>query len=336
MRRRRALAFLGASLLAACSPRHRDGRLQIGLVTDAGGLGDHSFSDAANAGLQAAARTFGMRAVVLQSRSPADYQPNLMALANAGFAMIFSAGYDQAHDLSEVAGRFPRSHFAIINAAVDVPNITSITFRSEEASFLAGALAALQSTTKTIGFLGGIDIPIIQIYEAGFAAGARTVDPAVRVLVKYAGDFNDVAAGSELSGIMYATGADIVFAAAGKAGLGMIEQVRTRANAYGIGVDADQDGLAPGRILTSVQNRLDRSVYLLGAQAARRQPHPRVFSVGLLDGGVSLTDFRYTRGLIAPSTFARLALLREAIVTGRIRVPRTRAELAAFVPPRTP
>jgi basic membrane protein A len=316
--------------IVACAPVSNGGRVQIGFATDAGGLGDHSFSDSANAGLQQAVRRFGVRGVVLQARSAADYQPNLTTLADHRFDLIIAGGYDQADDLTEVAARFPDRRFAIIDSVVDAPNVTSMTFKSEEGSFLAGALAALQSKTKTIGFLGGIDVPLIRIFEVGYAAGAREVDPSVRVLVKYVGDFNDVSTGNELAGIMFNQGADIVYAAAGKAGLGAIQQVRNRPDAYAIGVDSDQDDLAPGKILTSVLKRVDRSVYLLSERTVHHRPLPRVFAVGLADGGVGLTTFRYTRRLIAPATFATLDRIRAAVIDGRLRVPKTREELASF------
>jgi basic membrane protein A len=129
---------------------------------------------------------------------------------------------------------------------------------------------------------------------------------------------------------MFNQGADIVYAAAGKAGLGAIQEVRGRSGAFVIGVDSDQDALAPGKILTSVLKRIDRSVYLLSAQTARRQPHPRQFSVGLADDGVGLTDFHYTRQFIAASTFAQLKRIRAAVIAGRLHVPKTRAELTTF------
>jgi basic membrane protein A len=316
--------------LNSCGMHEADHRTAVGLVTDAGGLGDHSFADLANDGMVDAAHQFGMRAVALQSRSAADYQPDLMALAANGFAEIVSVGSDQANDLIEVAARFPRTNFAILDTVVNAPNITSITFRSEEGSFLAGALAAMQSKTKTIGFLGGIDEPLIRVFEVGYTAGAQEVDPSIRVLVKYAGTFNDVAAGSELSGLMFNQGADIVYAAAGKTGLGAIQQARDRKGAFVIGVDSDQDSIAPGKILTSVLKRIDRSVYLLCAQTARHESHPRLFSLGLADGAVGLTNFRYTRRLIAPSTFARLERVRQAVIAGVIHVPSNRAELSTF------
>ena len=321
---------LACALLSACAPPEHEARVQIGLATDAGGLGDHSFADSANRGLQAAVQRFGVRGVVLQSRSAADYQPNLMTLANDRFDLIIAGGYDQANDLGEVAARFPDRHFAIIDAASDAPNVTSMTFKSEEGSFLAGALAAMQTKTKTIGFLGGIDVPIIRVFEVGYTAGAREIDPSVRVLVKYVGDFNDVASGNELSAIMFNQGADIVYAAAGKAGLGAIEQVRGRNDDYVIGVDSDQDGLAPGKILTSVLKRIDRSVFLLCEQTAYGRPHPRRFAVGLADDGVGLTTFRYTRRIIGATRIARLARIRSAVIAGTLHVPKTRAELATF------
>jgi basic membrane protein A len=325
------IVLLGVLSLAACAPHAPADTVQIGFATDAGGLGDHSFSDSANAGLQHAVRTLGVRGVVLQSRSAADYQPNLMTLANHKFDLVIAGGYDQANDLAEVAGRFPHEHFAIIDSVVDQPNVTSMTFKSEEGSFMAGALAAMQSKTKKIGFLGGIDVPLIRIFEVGYAAGAREVDPSVEVLVKYVGDFNDVASGNELAAIMFNQGADIIYAAAGKSGLGAIQQVRGRPGDYIIGVDSDQDALAPGKILTSVLKRVDQSVYLLCEKTVKHQPLPRVFAVGLADNGVGLTDFRYTRQLISAATIAHLARIRAAVIDGTLHVPKTRDELATFV-----
>ena len=317
--------------LTGCSAQHVDG-VEIGMVTDAGGLGDHSFDDSANAGLQLAARTFGVHAVVLQSRSPVDYQPNLMAFSEEGYSEIFSIGYDEAFDLREVAKRFPNRHYAIIDSVVNEPNITSITFKSEQGSFLAGALAAMMTKTKTIGFLGGMDIPIIRVFEAGYAAGAREIDPSVRVEEKYAGDFTNVAAGNELAAMLFNGGATIVYTAAGKVGLGSIEQVRERSGDFLIGVDSDQDGIAPGKILTSVLKRIDRSVYVVSALAAKHQPRPRRLSLGLAEGAVGLTDFRYTRRLIPSAALARLARLKAAVISGKIVVPRTPQELARFKP----
>jgi basic membrane protein A len=302
------------------------------MVADLGGLGDHSYNDSAWLGMQRARDRFGLRISILQSRTSGNYQPAMMVYAAGGFDEVFCIGYDEAYDLSEVAQRFPDGHFAIIDAQVDAPNVTSVLFRSHEASFLAGALAALVSRTRTIGFLGGVDVPIIRAFECGYRAGARQVDPAVDVLVKYVGDFDDVPSGAELSSLMYDGHADVVFAAAGRAGLGMMQQVRGRSGVYAIGVDADQDALVPGKVLTSVLKRIDVSVYRIAALAAAHRARPHVLSLGLREDGVGLTDFTYTRDVVTPPIAAQLARLRAAIVDGRIVVPTTREALAAFHP----
>jgi basic membrane protein A len=294
------------------------------------GLGDHSFSDSAAAGLHAAQVRFGVKGALLQTHAVTDYQPDLIALANGGSAEIFAIGYNMAADLAAVAPQFPRSHFTIIDAVVDRPNVTSVTFKAEEGSFLAGALAALTSKTKTIAFLGGIDEPVIRTFEAGYIAGARQADPTVRVLVKFVGSFEDVAAGKELAGVLYGQHADIIYAAAGSAGLGAIDEARSRAGAYVIGVDMDEDGLAPGKVLTSVLKRVDVGVERVCAIAVARRPRPARFRFGLKEGGVGLTDFRYTRGLIGARTIARVAALEAAVVRGAITVPHDLDGLARY------
>ena len=333
MQRRRFVSLIAPALLSNCAGDPAVERaIRIAMVSDLGGLGDHSYNDSAYAGLLDARERLGVRIAILQSRSAADYQPNLTLFASKGYDEIFSVGYDQAPDLLEVSQRFPQRRFAIIDSVVDAPNITSVTFKSAEGSFLAGALAAMVSTTKTIGFLGGIDIELIREFEVGFTAGAREVDPAVRVLVKYIGDFNDVATGNELAALLYEQGADIVYAAAGKAGLGAIQELRQRRNVYAIGVDSDQDGLVPGRILTSVMKRIDRSVFLLATLAAQHRPRPAHLALGVKEGAVGLTDFRYSRAVVTPPIRARLARITAAVASGRIAVPTTRAALATFTP----
>ncbi|HEX3550293.1 MAG TPA: BMP family ABC transporter substrate-binding protein, partial [Candidatus Elarobacter sp.] len=225
---------------------------------------------------------------------------------------------------------YPKRHFSIIDAVVDEPNVTSVTFKEEEGSFLAGALAAMTTKTKAIAFLGGIDIPLLRKFECGYAAGARQIDPSVRFSVKYIGSFDDVASGKELAGVLFDQGADIIYAAAGKGGLGAIDQVKTRPGAYVIGVDSDQDALVPGKILTSMVKHVDNGVFRVSQDAAARRPRPKHLTLGLKEGGVGLTDFAYTRSVVTPQKRAVLAKLRAAIIAGRIVVPSTREELASF------
>ncbi len=314
-----------------CARKHvAAGTVRIGMVTDVGGLGDRSFNDSANAGLVRAQHDLHVDTTVLQSHSAADYQVNLTVLANKEYDETFAIGFLMAKDVQEVAERYAQRHFSIIDAVVDDPNVTSVTFKEEEGSFLAGALAALTTKSKTIAFLGGIDIPLLRKFQYGFAAGAREIDPSVKVLAKYVGSFDDVASGKELAGVLFDQGADIVYVAAGKAGLGAIDQVKRRNDAYVIGVDSDQDAIAPGKILTSMIKRVDIGVFRVSAQAAAHKPRPAHLTLGLKEGGVGLTEFTYTKSVVTPPKIAVLAKLRALIIAGKIVAPSTREGFESF------
>src|SRR4030088_2821034 len=284
--RRAALIAAVVSMCAAGGARQQlaPGAVRIGMVTDVGGLGDRSFNDSAYAGLVRAKTDLHAETTVLQSRSAADYQINMTVLANKEYDEIFAIGFLMAKDVSEVAERYAKRHFAIIDAVVDQPNVTSVTFKEEEGSFLAGALAAMTTKTKTIAFLGGLDIPLLRKFEVGYAAGAREIDPSVKVLVKYVGSFEDGAAGKELAGVQFSEGGDIIYVAGGKAGVGAIDQVKQRSDAFVIGVVSDQDAIAPGKILTSMVKRVDIGVFRVSREAAARKPRAGRLTLGLKEG----------------------------------------------------
>ncbi|MGD0472489.1 MAG: BMP family ABC transporter substrate-binding protein [Candidatus Velthaea sp.] len=329
------VAAWGIALLAGCSHAKtiaEGGPARIGMVTDTGGLGDRSFNDSAYAGLVAAQKALHADISVLQSKSASDYQPNLTVLANKEYDLIFAIGFLMAKDLNETAARFPQRRFAIIDAVVDQPNVASVTFKEEDGSFLAGAAAAMVSKTHQIAFLGGIDIPLLRKFEAGFTAGAREIDPNIKVAVKYVGSFDDAAAGKELSGVLFDQGADIVFVAAGKAGIGAIDQVKTRPNDYIIGVDSDQDALAPGKVLTSMIKRVDVGVFRLAQETVAQKLPSGQLVLGLKENGVGLSSFAYTKNVMTPERIARIKRIRAAIIAGTIKPPATREELAQFKP----
>jgi basic membrane protein A len=331
-----AALLLTASLLALTGCWHhrgpRPGQLTLGMVTDVGGLGDRSFNDSAYRGLVRAHADLGAYVQVLQSRSAADYQPNLIALTNLHFGMIYAIGFLMSLDLEQVAKENPTQRYAIVDAVVDEPNVVSITFREQDGSFLAGALAAMVSKTHHIAFLGGQDIPLLRKFEAGYIAGAREIDPQIRVDVKYVGSFDDVAAGQELSNILFNGGADIIYAAAGKAGLGTIDAVKARNGDFVIGVDSNQDALAPGKILTSMVKKVDVAVFDVAKSLHSGRPMTGHVVFGLKDGAIGLTDFRYTKQYIGAAHLALLARVQKAIVEGRIVPPDTREALATFKP----
>lgn len=303
------------------------------MVTDVGGLGDKSFNDSAYHGLLQSQAQLDAFIKVLQSKSAADYQPNLTVLSEAGYDMIYAIGFLMGDDLQQVAQQFSDRQYAIIDDVVPAPNIVSVTFTEEDGSFLAGALAAMVSKNRHVAFIGGEDIPLIRKFEAGFIAGVREIDPSVKVDVKYAGSFEDVPAGKEIANILFNGGADIIYTAAGKVGLGAIDAVKAQSRGYYIiGVDNDQDALAPGKILTSMVKHVDIAVFHIARALQQHKPLRGHVVLGLREHGVSLTDFRYTRDAVPASAIARLNALEQRIVQGSIVVPQTREALATWKP----
>ncbi len=328
-----AAAFL---TLAGCG-RHnagaaRPGQLALGMVTDVGGLGDKSFNDSAHAGLMKAEQVLGAKTQVLQSRSASDYQPNLTALSEKHLDMIYAIGFLMNKDLDQISKQYSQQHYAIIDAVVDDPNVVSATFKEEDGSFLAGALAALVSKAHHIAFLGGQDIPLLRKFEVGYIAGAHQIDPATKVDVKWVGSFEDVAAGQELANVLFNGGADIVYAAAGKAGIGAIDAVKTRQNAFVIGVDSDQDSMAPGKILTSMVKHVDVAVFDIAQAIQQKKALKGHLIFGLKDNGVGLTDFKYTSAVIGRSNIERVDAIRQDIISGKISPPSTPQGLATWKP----
>jgi basic membrane protein A and related proteins len=335
-----ALAAAGCSKPAEYANSPNSGATpgpKIAMVTDVGGLGDKSFNDSAHRGLLQAQTTFNAQVTVLQSRSATDYEPNLATLAQQNNQLVFAVGFLMHDSLNAVAPRFKQTHFAIIDSVVDQPNVTSITFKEEESSFLAGALAALVSKKATVAFLGGIDLPLIEKFASGFQAGVLSANSNVKVLVKYTGSFDDVAAGKEYAGVLFDQGADVVYAAAGKCGIGAIDEVKTRpAGTYIIGVDSDQDALAPGKVLTSALKRVDNAVFKVAQSIALGKSPPRTLVLGLKEGGVDLTPMKYTKSDVPAAALAEVNKFKMMIVSGIIKVPSTPDELKAFKPPATP
>jgi basic membrane protein A len=307
--------------------------LKVAMVTDVGGLGDESFNDSANRGLLLAQHSLGAHVTVLQSRSVNDYEPNLATLAGQGYGLIFAIGFLMHDSLDDVAPRFPKTHFAIVDSVVDRPNVTSVTFKEEESSFLAGVIAGLVTKKNAVAFLGGIESPLIEKFQAGFAAGVRSVNPRATMLVKYTGSFDDVATGKEYASVLYDQGADIIYVAAGKCGLGAIDEAKARpAGDYIVGVDSDQDALAPGKVLTSALKHVDNVVLALAQDAAHGTIPGGTLVFGLKAGGVGLTPMRYTKQLLPRGALATEAAYEKLIISGKLVVPFTLAQSKAFVP----
>lgn len=296
---------------------------------DIGGRGDKSFNDAAYAGLERAQKELGVTFTTLETSEGSDREAQLRQLAAGDAKLVFGVGFLFTDDVKALAREFPDQKFACVDYTVTPnetlpPNLMALKFREEEGSFLVGALAGLLTQTGKVGFVGGMEIPLIRKFQAGFAAGVKAVNPRAQVLVKYAGNtgvaFKDPTKGKELALSEYQAGADIIFHASGSTGLGVFEAAR-ELRKLAIGVDSDQYDEAPGVILTSMVKRVDTAVFdtIRELQAGEWKGGVREF--GLADRGVTWVYDDRNKALIPDAVKARVDSLQAAIVAGTIRVP---------------
>jgi len=331
-----SILLFGCTQLAACSHAAAPLKADVGLVTVEPGSGYSGFVDQAAAGLQECRRQSGAGILMPSPTSASDYDGQLILLATENADTIVAVGFPMAADVERVARRFDKVHFVLIDAAVEGANVNSITFNVQEGAFLAGALAAMTTKTGRVAFLGGVEAPLLEASEAGFAAGVREVDPRVKVAVRYAGSFDDRDAGRRAADALFGDGADIIYTVAGVSGLGAIDAAKAHPGRFIIGSDADQDALAPGVVLTSVVKRIDRAALRACLETVAAKPEGGITQLGLADGGIELTDFRYTKRIVGDARIERLKRIEAAIAAGRIVPPQTRAALAAFSPAPLP
>ncbi len=305
------------------------------MVTDVGGLGDQSFNDSANAGLERAAEEFGVETEVLESGAPADYTNNLTQLADNGFTPVYAIGFLMTDALTDVAPQYPDTNFAIVDSVVEADNVASLTFREEEGSYLAGVLAGLMTQEdteytnpddKVVGFLGGQESDLIAKFEAGYTAGVESVCSDCEVLVQYAGStpdaFNDPARGKEISLQQIQQNADIIYHASGATGAGLFEAASEQ-DIFAIGVDSNQAELNPDApILTSMVKRVDNAVFQT-IEAARNGEFPggEVQTFGLEDDGVGLAPYGRFEDQVPQEVKDQVDEARQGIIDGEIEVP---------------
>lgn len=303
--------------------------LDVGIVFDLGGRGDKSFNDAAYAGLERARQELGITFTTLETGEGADREAQMRQLAAGGSQLVFGVGFLFSDDIYGLAREFPDVKFACVDYTVKEgqvlpPNLTALEFKENEGSFLVGALAALLTKTGRVGFVGGMEIPLIKKFEAGYRAGVRAADPKVEVLVKYAGTtgtaFKDPTKGKELALAEYNQGADIIFHASGSTGLGVFEAAREKGR-LAIGVDADQYAEAPGFILTSMIKRVDTAVFETIKAMQAGQWRGGVHEFGLGEDGVGWVYDDHNRALVPDAVKAKVDAFKAEIAAGRIVVP---------------
>ncbi len=292
--------------------------LRVAMVTDVGGLGDQSFNDAAYRGLLRAESEFNAEIAVIESSAMTDYVENLSSLAEQGYDMVWAIGFLMTDALAEVAEQYPDTTFGLIDAVVDSPNVASITFKEEEGSYLVGAIAALESETDKVGFVGGMEMPLIKKFEAGFLAGVKKINPDADIVVGYTGAFDDPSAGKELALTQYNQGADVIYHASGACGIGVIKAAAEK-GLYAIGVDSPQAHLAPYWVLTSMVKRVDNAVYseVEALNEGTFEAGHKVY--GLAEDGVGYSDQALAK--VHPDLMKQVNQLKQQIIDGDIQVP---------------
>ncbi|HON82764.1 MAG TPA: BMP family ABC transporter substrate-binding protein, partial [Caldisericia bacterium] len=348
--------------------------IKIGLVTDVGGRGDKSFNDSALRGLEAwgaglkmvagvgyqeltdeeyeksiadeapdladrGIKKFDIQPLVLESKVNEDYVPNLKRLADEGAKLVIGVGFMLTDAISEVAPQYPNTYFMLIDGVIDPapPNVVCYSFKEHEGSYLVGALVGQMTKKNIVGFVGGMENFLIQKFEVGYRAGVQTVNPKAKVLYAYTGNFTNADDGQKIAKQQFDAGADIVYHASGACGIGVIKEAQARGEGYfAVGVDSDQDYMAPGRVLTSMIKHVDYAVWLSIKSVVEGTFQSGVVSLGIKEGGVGISPLKYTRDIIPDEVLNKVNTLKNMIAEGTLVIPDSREALNKFVPPTLP
>lgn len=311
---------------AAPAQPSTDKKIRVGMVTDTGGVHDNSFNQSAWEGLQKLQKDTGTEVQYLQSQSDAEYVPNLNQFVKDKWDLTWGIGFLMGDHVKKVAEENKDAKLAIIDAEVEgIPNVEAVLFKEQEGSFLVGVVAASMSKSKKVGFVGGMDIPVIKRFEAGFTAGVKAVDPNVQVIPIYTGAFDKADLGKSAASQLYGQGADIVFHAAGGTGDGVFNEAKDRKskgeNVWVIGVDKDQS-LTFGKevTLTSMMKRVDEAVYRVSKDYAEGKfEGGKMVKLGLAENAVGLPET--SKETVPADVLAKVEEFKTKIVKGEITVP---------------
>ncbi len=291
------------------------------LIFDLGGKFDKSFNEAAFNGAQRWADETGNSFREIELQSEAQREQALRRFAEAGANPIVMAGFAFADALGQVAADYPDTKFAIIDMVVDQPNVRSVVFNEHEGSYLVGMMAAEASASGTVGFIGGMDIPLIRKFACGYAQGVQASNPDATVIANMTGTtpaaWNDPVKGSELTKAQISQGADVVYAAAGGTGVGVL-QTAADEGILSIGVDSNQNYLHPGKVLTSMMKRVDNAVYNAFSQGTELETGFNV--MGLANGGVGYALDEHNASLVSDEMKAKVDAAAAAIASGELVV----------------
>ena len=343
------LLISAAMLFSSCKNRveaKREGcKIRVGIVFDIGGKNDRSFNAAAWEGVKRAQQDLNICLYDVEPGNPTSIEPAMRAFAERNFDLVIGVGFAQSPIMQKVATDYPNIKFAIIDGVImeadgktPKSNVASLVFREHEGSYLVGMIAASKNKTGTIGFLGGMDIPLIHKFEKGYEEGARSVNPKIQVLQNYVGvtdgAWNNPGKGKELALGQIEHGADVIFTAAGNSGLGAFDAVEQygkdpatgEANKFVIGVDSNQNMVKPGFVLTSMVKRVDNAVYDAVKEVYDGQFQGGFHSFGLDKDGVAYAMDDNNKALIPQEVIQRVEQSKQQIIDGMVKVTDAMAE----------
>ena len=309
--------FLLVSVLSLAAP------IKVGLILAQGGLGDKSFNDSAYAGLMKAKKELNADVKYVEPGSWMEDATYLKEFAENEYDLIIATSYTAQDAMEQLAPKYPKTKFAIVDTnAKEGENIASLVFNEVEGSFLVGALAAKMSKTGKIGFVGALDIPLINRFRSGYEQGARYVNPDIKVVASYVGGdapFSDPIKGKEHAFSQANQGVDVIYHAAGNTGVGVLDGVKEK-EIYGIGVDSDQDEIVKGKILTSMLKNVDTAIYKIIEDTMNGKFEGKVHEFGLKENGVGTTEFKYTKDIIGKENIEFVEKIKKDIINGKIEV----------------
>lgn len=328
------VCLLSAALFSACGSvlggrEDAGGRKLVGIVFDIGGKDDKSFNAAAWEGVKRAAEALPIKLRDVEPGDPTSIEPCMRAFAERGYDLIIGVGFAQAPIMDSVARDYPDLKFAIIDGVIDLPNVASLIFKEHEGSFLVGMIAGRVTKTGRVGFVGGMDIPLIHRFHTGYEEGARYANSNIRVFENYVGvtdaAWNNPGKGKELAKAQIERGADVIFQAAGNSGLGVFDAVEETGR-LAIGVDSNQNWVKPGFILTSMIKRVDVAVYNAVKEIVEDRFKGGIHLFGLENDGVAYALDQHNRHLIPTAVLEDVERAKQEIIAGRIKVTDAMAE----------
>ena len=329
--------IMSAGILVGCGSNgesaSNDEKITVGMITDVGGVNDQSFNQTSWEGLQAVQKELGEDKVevkYLESKQDADYVPNIEQFIDEETDLIIGIGYKLADAIEQAAKNYPEQQFAIVDHSYEnqPENVTSLVFEGNVAGYLVGLVAGKMTETNKVAFIGGMESVVLKEFEVGYIAGVKDANPDAEVLVQYANSFSDSALGKSIANAMISKGVDIVFPCAGAAGTGAIEAAK-EANKMAIGVDKDQNDLAPNNVITSAMKNVNIAVAdLVKALADGTYKAGEVKMSTLATGGVGLAPT--TEKNVPAEVLSFVEEKSKEVIDGKIKVPSNEEELKAF------